>query len=52
MNHEHAEILTCTFGGAIIGSMAGGNTGAIIGAIIGLIISIRSIRNDRNNLAG
>ena len=52
MNKDHSIFLSCFFGGAAAGSVIYSTTGAIIGAIIGLIISIRSIRNDRNNLAG
>jgi uncharacterized protein YqgC (DUF456 family) len=43
MKYEHAEFLSCTFGGTFLGSSIYNIPGAIIGAIIGATISIYAI---------
>jgi len=44
MKFEHANFLSCFFGGVLLGSMIYNLPGAIVGGIVGAIVGILSNR--------
>lgn len=48
MKFEHANFLSCFFGGVLLGSMFYNLLGAIVGGIVGIIVAVLSNRKYKN----
>ena len=50
MRQDHAEFLSCTFGGAFLGSSIYNIIGAIIGSIFGATVAIYAIYKRKKSI--